>query len=236
MSAAQSVLATTELLESILLHLPPAQLLAAHLTSRTFAATIQSSPPLRRTLWLAPRLPLRPGAPLTNYNLNHLLADHARQLGIDTLLQWNRDRQAGRVIIDVYWRSWAAVVDPAPRSSDWMLVYQPRGKAVRVPWSVGFYEAPGRWGRAVGREERKRQVMFEWEDGRLPTLRMLRAVVVERFGVVDWSPAYAEEQEEEQEEEGVGEGLAADEGVVEDESVAVAEVVVVDEGVVAVGL
>ncbi|KAK0259661.1 hypothetical protein B0A54_15583 [Friedmanniomyces endolithicus] len=203
MSAAQSVLATTELLESILLHLPPSQLLAAHLTSRTFAATIQSSPPLRRTLWLAPRLPLPPGAPLTNYNLNHLLADHARQLGIDTLLQWNRDRQSGRVIIDVYWRSWAHVIDPAPRSSDWMLVYQPRGRAVSVTWSVGFYEAPAR-GRAVGREERKRQVMFEWEDGRLATLGMLRAVVVERFGVVDWSPAYTEEEEEAAEQEAAG--------------------------------
>ncbi|KAK1017185.1 hypothetical protein LTR54_002561 [Friedmanniomyces endolithicus] len=199
MFATHTVLATTELLESILLHLPPSQLLAAHLISRTFAATINSSPPLRRTLWLAPRRPDPPGTPVTNYNLNHLLADHARQLGIDTLLQRNRDQRSGRVIIDVYWRSWAHVVDSAPRSSDWMLVYQPRGKAARVTWSVGFSEAPGRWGRAVGREERKRQVMFEWEDGRLPTLGMLRAVVVERFGVVDWSPGVVEEEEEEEE-------------------------------------
>ncbi|KAK0842891.1 hypothetical protein LTR91_025909 [Friedmanniomyces endolithicus] len=225
MSATHTVLATTELLESILLHLPPSQLLAAHLISRTFAATINSSPPLRRTLWLAPRHPETPGTPVTNYNLNHLLADHARQLGIDTLLQWNRDKRSGRVIIDVYWRSWAHVVDSAPRSSDWMLVYQPRGKVVGVTWSVGFYEAPGRRGRAVGREERKRQVMFEWEDGRLPTLGMLRAVVVERFGVVDWSPDVVEEEEEEAAEAAEQEAAGAEEAVAVEEVAAEERVV-----------
>ncbi|KAK1044270.1 hypothetical protein LTS16_007352 [Friedmanniomyces endolithicus] len=205
MSAANTVLTTPELLETILLHLPPSQLLSAHLISRTFSAAINSSPPLRRSLWLAPRRPDPPGTPVTNYNLNHLLADHARALDIDTLLQWNRDKQSGRVIIDVYWRSWAHVVDPAPRSSDWMLVFQPRGKGVEVSWSVGFYEAR-RPGLPVCREGRKREWTFRWEDGRLATLGMLRAAVVERFGVVDWSPAHkeaagVEEEEEETEDE-----------------------------------
>ncbi|KAK0253870.1 hypothetical protein B0A54_15487 [Friedmanniomyces endolithicus] len=190
MSAADTVLTTPELLETILVHLPPSQLLSAHLISRTFAAAIQASPPLRRTLWLSPRLPVPPGAPVTHYNFNPLLAAHTRALGIYTLLQWNLDKRGG-LIVDVYWRSWAHVVDPPPRSSDHMLVLQPPGEKVEVSWSVGFYEGR-RAGLPVGREERKREWTFGWEDGRLPTLGMLRAAVVERFGVVDWSPAHEE--------------------------------------------
>ncbi|TKA82466.1 hypothetical protein B0A55_02170 [Friedmanniomyces simplex] len=234
--AAQAVFATPELLESILLHLPAREILASHRVSKTFHGTTQGSIALQRRLWtVSRRLPPLddPEAPARKYNFNRLIDEHAREVGVEYLLQWNLDdpgQKGGKggnggkgekggkggkgeqgekeaIIIDIYWRSWAHVMDPRKRSCDHMLVVQPR-RPVEVTWSVGFFEKVG-----GARQRERRQWSFRWEDGRLPTLGMLRGAVVERFGVVDWSLRDLEKGKGE--DEGCGESGLEESKVVE---------------------
>ncbi|KAK5735459.1 hypothetical protein LTR17_008157 [Elasticomyces elasticus] len=135
----------------------------------------------------------RPQGAYHDYNFNPLIDDRCHRLGLEKMLQWKLDKQKG-VIVDVYWRTWGDVVDGKKRSCDNMLVLQPR-RPMEIQWSVGFFEemAPGK---AIWKGDRRKQWTFKWEDGRLPTLGELREAVIERFGVVDWSPSQEEQDGE----------------------------------------
>lgn len=171
-----------ELLEMILLQTDQKTVIRAQRVSKTFHATIAGSVTLQRTLWRSPKKHVL-GAPRVRYNLNPLISDRKRRLGIKELIQWEMDKKK-QLHVDLIFYSLPAVGNLPYGSWCNMLVAQPE-PGWELVVTMGYYLPP--WvGRRGIDDDRLRKFSIRYIGGWPPTLGQVRYTVLEKLATPDF--------------------------------------------------
>ena len=187
-SIAETVFATPELLEMILLKVPDMRtVLHAQRVNKTFQATVKGSAPLLRKLWLLPQK--GPHTVMANdkeavktMRINPLLLDHRRKLFMRNLFFWQGSLlgTSKTIIVDIHYPSLQQAIHLSKTRGSWrdMFVVQPHCNEIK--WSVGQCKDLRTW--QQGKECKKVEIKLVFSGGGPPRLGELVDALVEKFG------------------------------------------------------
>ncbi|KAI6853000.1 hypothetical protein KC364_g416 [Hortaea werneckii] len=186
-SPAEKTFHIPELLEMILINVDMQTLLLAQRTTRTFHATINTSPRLLRKLWILPHKVDQTGSVVderhsrSNARLNPLLVHNSRRLGFKTLLLWKGTDKTQPLLIDFHYRSLETVEKIPSGSWERMIIMQPHLPSAR--FELGVFEPPKKDEGDGSREDdaRRRRGRILRQLGRAGARPQVKNRVVRRY-------------------------------------------------------